>query len=342
MPVHVRAENPFDFENPDHVEAVLKRVDNSRLTDNEVAKLPYYISRGDWEIIEDPAVQSVIKDMGHDSFFVNENGVKNLGVYDPSQIKSATGNQGTFDQFNSDITKREGGDVEGRIPYDDKRYAQNLKKFHGKTPKVIKEGHWLHGTDRDFQSFMRGPSGAIFVTQDPNFANKYAHSELGQDQLQSAIDYARKMKTSEPMLNVMPVHVRAENPFDFENRKHIAALYEELGPDLIMDPFLHKFMDEVREGHWGAIESSPIQNAIKAMGHDSFFVKENGVKNLGVYDPSQVKSSLGNNGNFDLSEDDITKAEGGEIIKPAYRPKPQRRPDSSVVNRALMVLSRKA
>jgi len=115
-----------------------------------------------------------------------------------------------------------------------------------------------------------------------------------------------------------------------------------MGPDLISDPFLYKFMDEVREGHWGAIESSPIQNAIKAMGHDSFFVKENGIKNLAVYDPSQIKSSLGNNGNFDPNEQDITKAEGGEIIKPTYRPKPQMRPDSSVVDKALMLLSRKA
>jgi hypothetical protein len=189
---------------------------------------------------------------------------------------------------------------------------------------------------------MKGPSGAIFVTQDPEFANKYAHSQLNEEQLQSSIDYARKMKTSEPMLNVMPVHVRAEKPFDFENRKHIAALYEELGPDLIMDPYLHKFMDEVREGHWGAIESSPIQNAIKAMGHDSFFVKENGVKNLGVYDPTQIKSATGNVGNFDRTDEDITKSDGGEIVQPSRQPRFKKRPDSSVVDKALMVLSKKA
>ena len=128
MPVHVRAENPFDFENPDHVEAVLKKVDNSRLTDNEVAKLPYYISRGDWEIIEDPAVQMAIKDMGHDSFFVKENGVKNLGVYDPSQLKSATGNQGTFDQFNSDITKADGGEVD-RLKMSHKDVTQRIPQL---------------------------------------------------------------------------------------------------------------------------------------------------------------------------------------------------------------------
>jgi hypothetical protein len=342
MPLHVKAENPFDYENPEHLKRVLRNIDFSDLLDHEIRSIKYHLPQGDWETIERDEVQDAIKNMGHDSFFVNEEGEKNLGVYDPSQIKSATGNNGNFDQSEEDITKRDGGDVEGYISQDDPRRAKNLKNFHGKTPDAIKNGKWLHGTDRDFQSFMKGPSGAIFVTQDPEFANKYAHSQLNEEQLQSSIDYARKMKTSEPMLNVMPVHVRAEKPFDFENRKHIAALYEELGPDLIMDPYLHKFMDEVREGHWGAIESSPIQNAIKAMGHDSFFVKENGVKNLGVYDPTQIKSATGNVGNFDRTDEDITKSDGGEIVQPSRQPRFKKRPDSSVVDKALMVLSKKA
>jgi hypothetical protein len=184
------------------------------------------------------------------------------------------------------------------IPHDDKLRAKNLKDFHGKTPKAIKEGRWLHGTDQNFQNFKAGQSGAIFVTQNPKFANKYAEKNYNVENVSP---------------NVMPVHVRAEKPFDYENKKHIAALYEELGPDLIMDPYLHSFMDEVREGHWGAIESSPIQNAIKAMGHDSFYVKEFGIKNLGVYDPSQIKSATGNQGTFDQSNPDITKRDGGEV-----------------------------
>jgi hypothetical protein len=213
------------------------------------------------------------------------------------------------------IVKADGGSVD-YIPHDDKRRARNLKDFHGKTPKDIREGRWLHGTTRDFQSFMRGPSGAIFLTQDPNFANSYARSHWGQEELEDDRAYAKKYKTSPSVPNVMPVHVRAEKPFDYQNKKHIAALYEELGPDLIMDPYLHSFMDDVREGHWGAIESDPIQRAIKAMGHDSFYVKEHGAKNLAVYDPSQIKSATGNQGTFDRNDPDITKADGGDVEYP--------------------------
>lgn len=199
------------------------------------------------------------------------------------------------------------------IPHDDKRRAQNLKDFHGKTPKEIKDSRWYHGTSKDFQQFKPGRANAIFVTKTPNFANEFANQgHHGHDwDEQNKIFVPRE--GSENNSNVMPVHVRAENPFDYQNRKHINALIEEIGPDLIHDPRLMDFMDQVRRGSWDAIESDPIQSAIKAMGHDSFYVNETGEKNLAVYDPSQIKSATGNQGTFDRSSPDITKSEGGSV-----------------------------
>jgi hypothetical protein len=187
------------------------------------------------------------------------------------------------------------------IPHDSKDRAKNLKDFHGKTPKEIKEARWYHGTDQDFSEFIPHQASAIYVTPDPKFASGWAEDlKRGYDP------------------NVMPLHVRAEKPFDYENRKHINALIQELGPDLIFDPQLKDFVDEVRQGYWEAIESPPIQSAIRAMGHDSFYVKEaddngNATKNLAVYDPSQIKSATGNQGTYDPNDPDITKAEGGEV-----------------------------
>ena len=206
----------------------------------------------------------------------------------------------------------------GYIPHGHKQREKNLKDFHGKTPKEIKESRWFHGTNQNFSSFRPGNSDAIYVTKSPAFAGSFSkqhmehwHESANPDKSIWSDTASRKPQVHAP--NIMPVHVRAEKPFDYENKKHIAALYETLGPDLIIDPYLHKFMDEVRNGDWGAIESSPIQNAIKAMGHDSFFVKETGVKNLGVYDPSQIKSAIGNKGTFDRSNPDITMSDGGEV-----------------------------
>jgi len=207
----------------------------------------------------------------------------------------------------------DGGEVDRFIPREDPRYQRNLSKFHGKTPKEIKEARWYHGTQRDFQTFRPNSEGIIFLTRNPKFADDYNFKGgIGQDfDEKNKVWLPREGSDIQP--NTMPVHVRAEKPFDYENPRHLNKLVQELGPDLIMDPYLHTFVDEVRQGHWGAIESPPIQSAIKAMGHDSFFVKENGEKNLGVYDPSQIKSATGNNGNFDRAEDDITKERGGTV-----------------------------
>ena len=98
LPVFVRAERPFNYANPDQVAAVVAEL--NKKTDSFGRKLgdknAGFISRGSWETIERPDVQAAIKALGHDSFYVLEAGTKNLAVYNPNQIKSATGNIGTF------------------------------------------------------------------------------------------------------------------------------------------------------------------------------------------------------------------------------------------------------
>jgi hypothetical protein len=96
MPLYVRAENPFDFENPAHVEQVYNRLFDR--FGEEISFIKESLAKGNWPSIEDEAVQEIIKDLGHDSFYVIEGGNKNLAVYNPNQIKSAIGNRGTFDE----------------------------------------------------------------------------------------------------------------------------------------------------------------------------------------------------------------------------------------------------
>ena len=107
MPVHVQARNPFDYENPKHVNAVRAHVE--KMADEGISKK--YLSSGRWDAIEDETVQEAIRDLGFDSFYVKEGDTKNLGVYDSRQIKSATGNRGTYDPNDPDITKAKGGRV---------------------------------------------------------------------------------------------------------------------------------------------------------------------------------------------------------------------------------------
>jgi len=113
--------------------------------------------------------------------------------------------------------------------------------------------------------------------------------------------------------NVLPVHVQVKNPFDYENPEHIKALqgYEEA--NRYSPKSISHWMDEVPKGDWASIETDDIQNALKELGHDSFYAKEFGQKNLGIYDPKKVKSAIGNKGTYDTTKADINEARGGQV-----------------------------
>ena len=130
--------------------------------------------------------------------------------------------------------------------------------------------------------------------------------------------YANKLAEQLPSAqNIMPVHVQAKKPFDYENPKHVHAvrtMLHKLGHTQHIDDF-----DTAMRGgkgdnaNWHTIESKPVQQAIRALGHDSFWVKEGGVKNLGVYNPGAIKSAVGNRGTYDTEDYDINKAQGGAV-----------------------------
>lgn len=170
-----------------------------------------------------------------------------------------------------------------------------FKRWFGNSKVVDADGKPLvmyHGTMRDFDVFDPGASPAtentgtkaIYVSPDSNFSNQYAEGGGG---------------------NVMPVFVKAENPFDFENEQHIAALQEYEKANRYTERSVSNYVGDVKRGWWEAMESRKVQAAIKAMGHDGFYLIEEGVKNLGVYDPTQIKSATGNNGSFDPANPNI-------------------------------------
>ena len=100
---HLNVENPFDPAVPEHVEAL--KVFNPKLDPKLTDRI------GVTAVLEHPDIQAAIKGSGFDSFYTNEDGYRNIGVFDPTRIKSAIGNEGTFDPTNPVITKKDGGSV---------------------------------------------------------------------------------------------------------------------------------------------------------------------------------------------------------------------------------------
>jgi len=110
-PLWVRAEKPFDFENPKHVQQIMDYMVN-KYTSPENAnriqvighghktanELESRLQRGDWTYIESANIQQALQASGFDSFQVLEGGKKNLAVFSANQVKSATGNLGDYSE----------------------------------------------------------------------------------------------------------------------------------------------------------------------------------------------------------------------------------------------------
>ena len=100
--------------------------------------------------------------------------------------------------------------------------------------------------------------------------------------------------------NMMPVYVKADKPWDYQNRDDVKSVIRrarENGADVTAS-----MAEEIGQGNWQTIEGSegnaPILDAIRELGYDSMYVEEQGEKNLAVFDPAQIKSAVGNNGDF--------------------------------------------
>ena len=150
-------------------------------------------------------------------------------------------------------------------------------------PKVV-----YHATHRSFDAFAPSFRGAYFVTPSAEFANEYI-DETPDD-------------SDENSTNVMPLYVKAENTFDYDNSEHVTQVIEYLHRTNLFRGVQPGFFEG---GRWDSIEDRQVQKAIKALGFDSFYVNENDTKNIGVYKPTQIKSATGNIGTFDPANDNI-------------------------------------
>ena len=171
-----------------------------------------------------------------------------------------------------------------------------------------------HGTGQDITAFRPKQAGAIFLTDEPYFAEQYANTSTKW----------MEHRGEDGAANILPLYVKAENPFDYENPAQVQAVIAKAlelhgrplgdGQMAIFDPeFKTQTLSSatvleygmLAGDNWSLLESQHIQDAIKALGHDAFYVNEGGFKNLGVYKASQVKSATGNRGTFDGSSADI-------------------------------------
>jgi hypothetical protein len=232
--------------------------------------------------------------------------------------------------------------------------TKEFKKWFGDSKITNADGSpkvYYHGTAQDITEFRPKQAGAIFLTDNPRFAEDFSNlsksymeavafnsatpegqiqqlqevrkllEEEGRDTDLIAKDI-RKLKKGEKLSkdfyldggysdlldyvnrdvsgakNILPVFVKANNPFDYANPAHIDAITKKVNEMRKEDWRAHSVLSDqvpnwrgdIKVGSWRAIENPQFQKAIKALGFDGFYVSEGGNKNLAVYDSNQIKS----------------------------------------------------
>lgn len=146
-----------------------------------------------------------------------------------------------------------------------------------------------HGTLNSFNVFSND-RGVHFVSDDPKFIDKFVTQNSGE-----FADGA----------NVMPLFISSKNPFDYTNKKHVGTLSVRAG-------LSSSAVSEIKKGKWQRIEDRTIIESIKDLGFDGFYVNEDGVKNLAIFNSNQIKSASSNTGVFSSENDDIRFSRKGE------------------------------
>ena len=199
--------------------------------------------------------------------------------------------------------------------------AEKRRMYHGsKEPNITEFKTRKDLTNEDnMTGHYADERDAVFLSPDPEFSKDF-----------SVWGYTDEGKAP----TTYPVYAQVERPFDFDNPEHlqkVKATYLDMfhNPESeFYDPHitssersmdLHRFNQKVDdlpkdENNWGRIENQQFQDVLKDLGFDSFYTRERGTKNLGIYDPNRIKSAIGNRGTYDLGESDITKADGGKIV----------------------------
>ena len=149
----------------------------------------------------------------------------------------------------------------------------NKEKFL--EPSAIKDRVY-HGTSADISEFNPSKIGAMgpgtYVTTIPKTADSYA-------------DLSNKSP------NVLPLHVQLKNPFPISSvMKSGAEFFTHFDPT-------------------GKLSDEQVVELAKKAGYDAVHALKEG--ELNVFEPSKIKSAIGNRGTYDITDPDINKAQGG-------------------------------
>lgn len=149
-PVSANLGKHFDYETPEGHKLINKYLETKWQIPDDASRLAEWakhrsshasdLKQGIWSAIEDPSFQDFLKANNYDSFALQEAGRKNVGIFEPHNIRGKFAKFNPEDADSPDFMKAEGGSVEGYAPGGKVGALVELSKLvrhpHGQDPKV--------------------------------------------------------------------------------------------------------------------------------------------------------------------------------------------------------------
>lgn len=138
-------------------------------------------------------------------------------------------------------------------------------------------GPVYHGTTtHNFTKFTPNKKGLVFVSPSYEWVKKWAGSDSNAD--------------------IEKLFIKAMNLFDYSNNEHVNKLSIETSLGEVG-------RRAIKTGLWERLEDLTTIHAIKTLKFDGLYVKEDGIKNIAIFNPNQIKSA-----------DPVTYDDQGNII----------------------------
>jgi hypothetical protein len=201
-------------------------------------------------------------------------------------------------------------------PAEMKKAVEEFKKqftpgfYHGSPSNKIKAFDPAHNPSLD-ASYAK-ETNATFLSRDPSFANSFLpDGSLGAPYRTGATVY--------------PVSANLGKHFDHETPEGVAAIKEYLSQQYPITPDLSKAelkarlsdrADEyswLKRGAWDGVEGPAFQDFLRNNNYDSFATVEAGRKNVGIFEPHNIRGKFAEYNPEEAMNPDFMKAEGGAV-----------------------------
>jgi len=270
-PVSANLGKHFDYETPEGQQVIkeyLAKVhpvpsDEKELTQwmRDRALTQSKLKSGSWPEIENPEFQKHLIDTGHDSFSMQEAGRKNVGIFEPQNIRGKFADYNPDEAMNPDFMKATGGLINtGKKILE---HAKSVPFFHySNSPNISRLEPQMYG------SGIKGAEAARLKDAPDIKPRSYFYTQAGGKQPEQGLGPHKYQGVAE---DIYPLH---EDP----------AGYSAIAKQKALDPYMMQFGREVVDQ---PAHLNELERLIKGAGYKGYADDDVGL----LFHPTEVQKA---------------------------------------------------